>query len=404
MSVTRQPVLGRARVVIVQESLRQYRERFYTELRTLLDADGIELAVITGSAADAPGDLADLPWALHAPLRQVRVGGRRLVWQSCLPLLRGADLVVVEQASQMLLNYVLLARQLSGGTRVAMWGHGRNFSREDRSRPGEAVKRAVSRLPWWWFAYTERSADIVAAVGFPRERITVVRNSSDSRGLARDVDAISDEQRAATARRLGLRGNRVGLFLGALAPRKRLDDVIEAAREVRRRVPDFELVVAGGGPDAERVGRAAAEHPWIVAVGPAFGSELAELLRLAAVVMNPHWAGLVVVDAFAGGVPLVAASPGEHPPELDYVRSGENGLLVDAARDPAAFGAAVAKLLLDPPRLARLAAGARASREEFSAEEMAARFAGGLRDALARTDPVPLRPGAARRAGRGLRQ
>src|SRR6266536_4368128 len=55
-----------------------------------------------------------------------------------------------------------------------------------RARRGaEAVKRVASRLPHWWFAYTEGSRARVEALGFSPERITVVQNAVDTAGLRR---------------------------------------------------------------------------------------------------------------------------------------------------------------------------------------------------------------------------
>jgi hypothetical protein len=46
------------------------------------------------------------------------------VWQPVLSATRKADLVIVDQASRLLVNYVLLARQRFGGPSIALWGMG----------------------------------------------------------------------------------------------------------------------------------------------------------------------------------------------------------------------------------------------------------------------------------------
>src|SRR5437773_2009853 len=110
----------RRRVGIVYKSLPQWRRRFFELLRDRLTQEAIDLQVIYGQpgAKDAAKkDTVDLEWAQRIENRIVRFCGRELYWQPCLHFLRGADLVIVEQASKLLVNYVLQARYLLGGTR-----------------------------------------------------------------------------------------------------------------------------------------------------------------------------------------------------------------------------------------------------------------------------------------------
>jgi len=369
-----------ARVVIVQLSLRRYRVTFFEELRERLAAADVQLDLVhsTEAARDDPrGDAIDIPWAVHVPADAVTLGRRSLVWQRALGPAAGADLVVVEQASQMLVNYALLARQELGGAPLAFWGHGRNHD-PDPSPAGEAVKRWLSRRVHWWFAYTEGTAEIVENLGFPRERITVVRNAGDTRELSAATAAVTADQLAALRSRLDLGDARVALYLGALDPTKRLEFLLEAADEVRARVPGFTLLMVGDGEDRGLVEAAAATRPWLRVLGHRWGADLAALLRVAEVMCVPGWVGLVLVDSFAAGVPLVASASGPHPPEIEYLVDGVTGRLVDDGGDPRRYAEAVAELLGDPARRDRLAAGAAQAAAIYSAQDMAARFAGGV--------------------------
>ncbi|MHA1568498.1 MAG: glycosyltransferase family 4 protein [Alphaproteobacteria bacterium] len=65
--------------------------------------------------------------------------------------------------------------------------------------------------------------------------------------------------------------------------------------------------------------------------------------------------GMAILEAQAAGLAVVAANTGGVP---DIVRDGETGLLT-APGDPASFGGAVAALLADPSRRARMGARAR---------------------------------------------
>src|SRR5262245_541375 len=181
------------RVSIVYKSMPQWRRRLIELLRDRLARDAIDLQLIYGQAGTedaAKQDRVDLEWAQRIKNRIVRVGGRELYWQPCLPLLRGADLVIVEQASNLLVNYVLQARYLLGGTRFAFWGHGQNFAHYDASGLGEILKRRVSKHVHWWFAYNAKSAAVVQSLGFPTERTTLTQNAIDTRGLSTAARAV----------------------------------------------------------------------------------------------------------------------------------------------------------------------------------------------------------------------
>ncbi|MCB9959599.1 MAG: glycosyltransferase family 4 protein [Rhodospirillaceae bacterium] len=90
--------------------------------------------------------------------------------------------------------------------------------------------------------------------------------------------------------------------------------------------------------------------------------------------------GMVLMEAQAAGLPVVAGAERGVPQVVDH---GRSGLLV-APRDPAAFAAAVAGLLDDPHRRATLAAEALASApQRFGLDRAAAQLSGVL-EALCR--------------------
>lgn len=372
-------------VAIVQQSLRRYRAAFYEELRArLADAD-VELRLIETfpcNSIDDRGDRLHLDWAVQAAAREMPFFGRELVWQRVWGATRGADLVIVEQGSRLLVNYVLLAAQHLGILELAYWGHGRTFHTEAAHPGGEWLKRFTSRRVHWWFAYNELAVEIVSGLGFPPERITDVRNSTDVAHLQALVAGIGETDRLRLLDQLGLEGKRVGAYIGSMTPVKQLGFVFAAADRIRSRHPDFELVLAGAGPEADRARAFAGSREWVRVVGPRHDADLAGLLSVAKVVLVPCGVGLVVVDAFAAGVPLAASASASHGPEIAYLRHGENGLLVADGGDAAAYADAVADVLCDETRHAELVSGCRRTAATLGAANMAERFACGVLEAL----------------------
>ena len=377
------------RVAIVSLTLLKYREPFYERLRQHLNEQGVEMVLYAGEPTDfdaSKGLLGDIDGVVRIKNHYFDVSKRQLVWQRCVRATRGADLVIVEQASRLLVNYVLLALRRFRKQKVAFWGHGIDHS-DHRSRLGERVKRAISQRVDWWFAYTEETANLVADAGYPADRITVVQNATDTSELQQQVQAVTPVDIADFRAQHRLGSGPTGTFLGSLYGDKRVDYLLEASDHIRQAVPEFQLVIAGGGPEEASVKEEAAKRPWVHMVGPQLGSDLATLLRMSDLTLVPGWVGLVVVDSFAAGVPLVASASLPHPPEIAYVSDGVNGRMVVDDGDPARYGQAVVELLRSPEQLKNLQEGARRAGSKYTIEAMVARFADGVVSALAADRP-----------------
>lgn len=367
-----------ASVVVVQEILTEYRVPFFGALHDRLRAEGVELTLVHGFAKGGRArrrDQGALPWAVTTVNRHLPVvpGVKRAVWQP-VPrrLLRSADLVVVEQASRHLLNYRLLARYLtSGRPRLVFWGHGRNLQASGSlaGRASERLKRLVSARPYWWLAYTAGSADRVAAIGFPRERITVVQNAVAVTAPAMTVERVPDRC----------------VYVGSLYPDKRIDFLLEAARRTAERRPGFRLVVIGDGEDRALVERAATSVSWLDYRGSMFGGETAAELERAQLLLMPGLVGLAVVDSFAHECPMVTVDLPTHSPEIEYLENDVNGVCLPRATTPEEYGDAVADLLGDTERMARLRDGCRAAAGRYTLSAMVDNVAVGLLKALRET-------------------
>ena len=370
------------RVILAAEWVPSYQERFYLALSERLEAEGVEFSLIYG---DPPRNMARRPiaqsldWATHRPNRTLPLGRRSLVWQPVLDQVGSADLVIVEQASRLLVNYWLLAQQLAKRQRVALWGHGANLNEPAASRTAEAIKRWISLHPHWWFAYTDGTRDRIAALGYPPERITVVQNAGATDVLREDLARLTRERETELRAEMDLGDGPVGLYMGSLYDDKRLDFLLAAVDEVTTRRPDFELVVAGDGPLREQVADAAARRPHVVWVGHIDGERKAALLRAAEVMLLPGAVGLAIVDGFAAGVPAVSTAVATHGPEIEYLQPGENGILIPGDATTSDYADAVLGAISDG---GGLRAGAARTGGRLSTEGMVERFREGIMCAL----------------------
>ena len=194
-----------------------------------------------------------------------------------------------------------------------------------------------------------------------------------------------DVARFAPARREpgGRRGDRVDvLYAGRLALEKGADLLAEAFLAARARDPRLRLVLAGGGPEEDRLrarlGRAVTFLGWLG------GDELAAAYAAADIFLfcsATDTFGQVVLEAQASGLPVVAVAAGG-PAEL--IEDGRSGLLCPPRAD--ALGGAVAGLAGSRAMRERLARGGLAAVRERTWEAALARLAAGWCQALATHD------------------
>jgi glycosyltransferase involved in cell wall biosynthesis len=364
----------------------QYRAPFNERVREILAGQGIDYDVIYSSdprLAHPKGDLVSLPWATDVKCSLWKFGPLQLRYQHAFREGLARDLVILQQENSLLVNYALQMSARIHGSRTAFFGHARNFQAANPNSAAERFKRFWIGKVDWWFAYTRRSAEIVAATGFPRERITVFNNAIDTTAMVAEVASLTvAEQRAKRAELFGGSRN-VGVYVGALYPLKRIGFLLAAAERVREVVPDFHLLVIGGGEDAPLAEAAARKHDWVRYVGPRFGRDKTLLTSLGRALLMPGAAGLAVLDSFVYGVPMVTTDFALHGPEIDYLVDGENGIVVRDPENLDDYAAAVIRVMRDDGFRDRLRAGGRGALGSYSIEEMARRFAEGVVNALA---------------------
>ena len=185
-------------------------------------------------------------------------------------------------------------------------------------------------------------------------------------------------------RRLALTGRPVVVCVSRLVPRKGQDVLIRALPAIQLRAPGAALLCVGGGPDAARLQRLAAEHgvagdvvltgsvPWEEL--PAHydaGDVFAMPCRTRRAGLEVEGLGIVFLEASATGLPVVAGRSGGSP---DAVRDGETGHVVDGT-SVAAVADAVAGLLEQPDRARAMGAAGRAwVQREWRWDVLAARL------------------------------
>lgn len=232
-------------------------------------------------------------------------------------------------------------------------------------RLNESLDRLIMRWMDRVVCVSERQAIRARRAGVPASRVAVIRNAIRVRDDAHPDPARRSDLHAlfATPRR------RVVGAAGRLSPEKGFAQLVHAAKLVEREDPDVGFVVFGDGPLR---GRLAAQ---IEALGLArtvvlagFRPDLHRLLpHLDLLALPSYTEGLpvIVLEALAAGVPVVATAVGGTP---EVVEHGVSGYLVPPGDPPALARAILDALRREPERQAMGARGRQAIQERFTVE------------------------------------
>ncbi len=200
----------------------------------------------------------------------------------------------------------------------------------------------------------------------PRARVQRISNGIDVRAFAK----VPKPQV-----RPGLIKEKGSLWLGSLAGLREVKNLAVLVRAVAQLPPEWQLVIAGEGPEraaleqlARDLGVADRVHlPGFVAQP----ESIVGLFDIFALSSHSEQFPISVVEAMAAGVPVVAPRVGD----IAEMVASENGPLLCAAGDEAALVAQLCALASQPDERRRIGAANRAkAKAEYDAETMIRRY------------------------------
>lgn len=369
-------------VVIFQEYVPHYRAPFFSGLRDRAAQEGIDLTIACGHPRREQAlrsDSADLDFTTSIEQREWSVFGRRLVLRKVSDIIPNADLVIIEQARRNIDAYQLLGARRQKGPRIALWGHGRDYTKK-AGMLERSVQKWLTLRADWFFSYTAGGIAAVTGFGFPESRTTLVQNSTDTLGLRNDIEAITEESKHGLIMKHGL-SEMTAIFVGALDESKRLPFLIEAARRVYEIDPRFRLLIMGDGHLRSRVEGWAIEYSWLTYLGTLTGVDKARALACSQILTMPGRVGLVAVDSFAAALPIVTTDWQWHAPEFEYLVSGMNAVIT--LDDVDAFATGILATLHDAKMLKLLKAACSVASKTYTIRAMVENFVTGMTQALA---------------------
>jgi glycosyltransferase involved in cell wall biosynthesis len=267
------------------------------------------------------------------------------------------------------------ASRMSGRARLVKTIHGlpEPFTawRNARARFYQMLDGLITRRYYDKVICVSREIMDIQTLRLGRERVLCIHNAIDLRTCRPILD------RATVRRELGLENDWPTLgAIGRLVRIKGIDVLLEAGRQLRRKVPKLHILVVGEGPQAEALKRRAA-HLGLedVVIFTGFRSDIADVLAALDVFVLPSLSEgvpMIMLEAMAVGVPIVSTRVGG---ASEILRDGETALLVEP-REPLPLASACERMLQDNVLADRLVRSARTYVEEHhSASNMAERVA-----------------------------
>lgn len=364
-------------VLIINRYIPHYRLDFFKRLKEALQDNHIELHLVTSHSSSEDSLKKDelfVDWAEYIPYKQIRIGKGSMYWQPYFKQVQNKDLVIVESANKLLLNYYLLLAKHWSRFKLAFWGHGRNMQIKARSYRNTFKDLFLTKADWW-FGYTSGVKDLLLTKNFPESRITVVQNAIDTVELRKHYLDIPEAEVDQLKDQLHIKGKATAIFCGGMYSEKRLGFVLDVCYKVKSDLPEFSMLFIGSGIDSKKIEEASARHDWIHYLGPQLGNERIKYFKLASVQLMPGLVGLGILDSFAMECPIVTTDYPYHSPEIEYLIDDYNGIISEDNVD--AYSNRLVSLLQNG-EYETLIEGCKDSAEKYTLEIMVENFKNGI--------------------------
>ena len=304
----------------------------------------------------APGDqLVEIPSVAFPPYPDIRLAAPS--YHRIADVVRRFKPDIIHSATEFTIGRLgQIAAKRAGIVRLSSYHT--DFSRYTEAYGLPWLRGAVSR---YIARFHQRSARVYTPSGPARSDLLALGvKDVEVWGRGVDLNSFSPERRSQALRAAyGVDDAVVFLHVGRLAAEKGVDKIVRAFQRARELLPAgaARLVIAGAGPEEVALRNLAGPDvlflgvldrqkslPRLYASADAFlFSSLTETL------------GLVVLEAMASGLPVIAAPAGG---VADHLRDGFNGIAYPPF-DVDAMASAIVALTLDIQRRKRLADGAR---------------------------------------------
>lgn len=366
------------KVLLIQRRMTHYRIPFFEILRKTMALQNLELIIAYGQPTaeeSKKNDSGVLEWGIKLKTKYMLNG--KICWQPFNHLVKEVDVIIVTHENKLIYN--LFPQWFWKNKRVILWGHGENLQKESPDWR-DSFKRITANKADWWLGYTDMSVPLIKKSGFPENRITVLNNTIDTQEFQSHINFVDEFTIEGIRNKYNIYGVNIGIFIGSLYEEKRLDFLIDSSLLIRKKIPDFELIIAGNGKLKSFVEEQANTYSWIHYVGSVKGIEKAALLSLSKITLNPGLVGLGILDSFLSATPMITTDCGLHSPEVVYLENFKNGIMT--SNSLVDYCQAVLDVISDQKLLNHLQKECVLSGQKYTLTNMAENFTSGVVQAI----------------------
>lgn len=229
------------------------------------------------------------------------------------------DLLVVEGTVHYLSSWLILGiRKLKGKSNV-IWLKGWPFDKKSKGR--KVIKRWFLSLADNYIVYGKASVDLLKKYGIPEDKITIAQNTVDYNKIINTIDyCINREERFEFIQK------KFVFYFGRLVEKKKVENLIDAYKQLRNKFNEIILVIAGEGPCRNFLSdyTRSKKIEGVCFLGSVSDEELAILLSNALCCVFPGAVGLSINIAMAAGKLVITAD--EVGPDSELIIHNETGI------------------------------------------------------------------------------
>lgn len=248
--------------------------------------------------------------------------------QALLALRRDIDTIVLLGVAWWPMSWVCAILARLTGKRVIFWGHG--WIRPERGVRGW-LRRTYYKLPHAHMFYGHVAKIIALQEGFAPENLHVIYNSLDHAAQRRARERVSREDLEDIRVQLfGRADHPIVVCTTRLIALRRLDLLIEALAQLKRRGREVDLLLVGDGPEkANLQAQAARLGVTVNFYGACYDEDrLARLVMASNATVAPGKVGLAAMTSLGYGRPVITHDdPDNQMPEWEAIIPGKTGSL-----------------------------------------------------------------------------
>jgi len=327
------------KVAIVYHCIAHYREAVFHELCNT--DENIEYTLISGVSDCIPSLKTVDVYKSRLPVEQGGLRWRlvknhwlknKILWQdgvASLGVSKEFDAIIYLGVVYHISTWVSCILAKLTGKKIYMWSHG--FLRREPGLKG-LMRSAFYRLADGMLLYHHRARELFIERGFSPEKLDVLYNSLDVSTQKKVRDQIeSAELELKRSEIFKNPSDPVLLWIGRLTSQKKLNMLIQAARQLKNQDTNVNILFVGEGPEkqslSDEVDRCGLKKQVCFYGASHNEDELGPLINLSDICIAPGEVGLTCMHSLVYGTPVITHdNPDFQMPEYEAIKPGVSGM------------------------------------------------------------------------------